>query len=370
MKDEVGDEVSEVEYEVDEVECGMGEVEREVNDVSEVEDEVGEVEDEVECEVEDEMDELEREVDEVEREVECEVDEVEREMGEVELEVDVVEREVDEVEREVECEMDEVEREMGEVELEVDVVEREVEREVDEVSEVEDKVECEVEDEVDELKREVEHEVENLSSVSDCETLSISGSVVQLADQVKSLGVIVDSRLSFDAQISSICKASYFHIKALRKIRSALDMETAKTVACSIVTSRIDYCNSLFYGMTARNFSKPQRIQNTVARIVSGNRRFDHITPVLKELHWLPVRERVDFKIGCMTFKALRNKQPTYLSDVLLRIPFRKSAAARRSFCFAVPTIWNSLKSSTRDATSIGTFKTRLKTELFNSGFH
>ena len=94
-------------------------------------------------------------------------------------------------------------------------------------------------------------------------------------------------------------------------------METAKTVACSIVASRIDYCNSLFYGMTARNFSKLQRIQNTVARIVSGNRRFDHITPVLKELHWLPVRERVDFKIGCMTFKALRNKQPTYLADVL-----------------------------------------------------
>ena len=226
---------------------------------------------------------------------------------------------------------------------------------------------------------------QNLSSISDCETLNISGSVVKLADQVKSLGVIVDSRLSFDAQISSICKASYFHIKALRKIRSALDMETAKAVACSIVTSRIDYCNSLFYGMTARNFSKLQRIQNTVARIVSGIRRFDHITPVLKELHWLPVRERVDFKIGCMTFKALRNKQPTYLADVLhsyvparslrsssmnnLEVPFVRTKIATRAFSVAAPAIWNSLPFTVRSSDTFQTFRKGLKSHLFDRAY-
>ena len=162
-------------------------------------------------------------------------------------------------------------------------------------------------------------------------------------------------------------------------------METAKTVACSIVTSRIDYCNSLFYGMTARNFSKLQRIQNTVARIVSGNRRFDHIKPVLKELHWLPVRERVDFKIGCMTFKALRNKQLTYLADVLhsyvpalslrsssmnnLDVPFVRTKIATVAFSVAAPAIWNSLPFTVRSSDTFQTFRKGLKSHLFDRAY-
>ena len=107
--------------------------------------------------------------------------------------------------------------------------------------------------------------------------------------------------------------------------------------------------------------------------------------PLLKRLHWLPVQQRITFKIALVTFNVRTFEQPSYLHGLLdnytpsrnlrsegqhlLRIPFRKSAAARRSFCFAAPTIWNSLNSSTREATSIGTFKTRLKTELFLSAF-
>ena len=169
----------------------------------------------------------------------------------------------------------------------------------------------------------------NLSSASDCKTLHLSGSDVNLSDHIKSLGVLIDNRLSFEKQISSLCKASYCNIKALRKIRSALDMETAKTVACSIVSTRMDYCNSLLFGTTLRNLSKLQRVQNTLARIVSGRRRFDHISPVLADLHWLPVRERIDYKIGYMTFKTLIFKQPTYLADLL--IPYVPSRNLRSS---------------------------------------
>ena len=158
----------------------------------------------------------------------------------------------------------------------------------------------------------------NLSSASDCKTLHLSGSDVNLSDHIKSLGVLIDNRLSFEKQISSICRASYCNIRALRKIRSALDMETAKTVACSIVSTRMDYCNSLLFGTTLRNLSKLQRVQNTLARVVSGRRRFDHLSPVFADFHWLPVRERIDFKIGYMTFKTLISKQPTYLADLLI----------------------------------------------------
>ena len=158
------------------------------------------------------------------------------------------------------------------------------------------------------------------SSISDTSTLDISGSSVKVTDQIKSLGVYIDSRLSFKKQVSSICRASYSNIKALRKIRSTLDNETANTVACAIVSTRIDYCNSVLIGTTEENLKKLQRVQNSLARVVSGSRRSDHITPltpVLSDLHWLPVRERINFKFGCLAFKSKFLGQPSYLSDLL-----------------------------------------------------
>ena len=147
------------------------------------------------------------------------------------------------------------------------------------------------------------------------------------------------------------------------------------------VTSRLDYCNSLLYGTSKANIGRLQRVQSDLARVVLQAAWNASSKPLLKQLHWLPVQQRIIFKIALVTFNVQIFEQPSYLHSLpdnyipsgnlwsegqhLLRIPFRKSAAARRSFCFASSTIWNSLKSSTRDATSIGTFKTRLKTELF-----
>ena len=95
------------------------------------------------------------------------------------------------------------------------------------------------------------------------------------------------------------CKASYFHIRALRHIRSSLTAEAAKTVATAIVGSRLDYCNSLLAGTSVSNLSRLQLVQNTLARVVAQKSRFDHITPVLSELHWLPVRHRINFQDSC-----------------------------------------------------------------------
>ena len=83
--------------------------------------------------------------------------------------------------------------------------------------------------------------------------------------------MFIDSRLSFDKQVSCICRASYSNIKALRKIRSTLDLETAKTVACAIVSARLNYCNSILYGTSIANINKLQRVHNSLARVVSGS---------------------------------------------------------------------------------------------------
>jgi len=105
--------------------------------------------------------------------------------------------------------------------------------------------------------------------------------------------------------INNVCKACYYHIRLLHHVCQSLLDSVARTVACSIVTSRIDYCNSLYAGMSASNFEKLQRVQNTLARVVLQLRRRDDITPALVQLHWPPVRHRVTFKIATITFNLL-----------------------------------------------------------------
>ena len=98
-------------------------------------------------------------------------------------------------------------------------------------------------------------------------SISVAGSPIRLQLSVKNLGVYLDSKMSFDRQASETCKASYFHIHALRHIRSSLTTEACKTVAAAIVGSRLDYCNSLLAGTSVSNLARLQLIQNTLARL-------------------------------------------------------------------------------------------------------
>ena len=95
--------------------------------------------------------------------------------------------------------------------------------------------------------------------------VSVSGVAIKPAETVKSLGVVLDRRLTFDQQVNNVCQACYFHIRALRHVRCSLPDVVAKTVACSIVSTRLDYCNGLYAGMTSANITKLQRVQNTLA---------------------------------------------------------------------------------------------------------
>ena len=107
------------------------------------------------------------------------------------------------------------------------------------------------------------------------EFISVAGSPIKLQTSIKNLGVYLDSRLSFDKQVSETCKASYFHIRALRHIRSSLTAEAAKTVATAIVGPRLDYCNSLLAGTSVSNLSRLQLVQNTLARVVAQKSRIE-----------------------------------------------------------------------------------------------
>jgi len=213
-------------------------------------------------------------------------------------------------------------------------------------------------------------------------SLIFNGTPLTPTDSARNLGVIFDQDLSMKKHISSICQTSFYHIRQLRQVRSSLDTNSTMILANSLVSTKLDYCNSLFYGLPASSLNRLQRVQNALARVVVPSvKRHHHISPTLKDLHWLPIKQRIDFKIASITFKTLQNRQPTYLFELLtphvpssnlrssnkhlLVTPTITSENGRRAFSFSAPTVWNSLPLHLRSCTSQPIFLSGLKTHLF-----
>jgi len=129
------------------------------------------------------------------------------------------------------------------------------------------------------------------------------------------LGVAFDKHLHFDKHISNFCSSSYFHIRALRHIRPFLDSETSKIIACAIVGSRLDYVNSILTVISSLDIHRLQRVQNSLARVVT--RSTTNTTSDLNSLHWLPIQQRINFKLATLVHRLLHNAGPQYMSSLL-----------------------------------------------------
>ena len=130
--------------------------------------------------------------------------------------------------------------------------------------------------------------------------VSIFGSLIHPVDSVRNLGVWFDAEFSFSEHVKRTCKACFLQMRDLRRIRQYLTAEVAVLVANALVSSRLDYCNPLFRSLSCLNLHKLQSIQNTLARIVTNHRRYAHVTPILKQLHWLPMKYRCMFKTATL----------------------------------------------------------------------
>ena len=126
---------------------------------------------------------------------------------------------------------------------------------------------------------------------------------------------------------SQPCKICFYHIRDFRRIRKYLSPEAAKSVACALVTSHLDYCNSLLYTLPDREIERLQRVQNCLTRVVCKASRFSRSKSLLNFLHWLPVKYRIRFKLCTITFEALLFHQPTYLFNYL--VPLQNSRLLR-----------------------------------------
>ena len=206
------------------------------------------------------------------------------------------------------------------------------------------------------------------------------------SDNVRDLGIIWDSNLSMVAHVNNVCKSAFFHLRSIAKIKKYLPQPVLTQLILYFITSRLDYGNSLLYGCSSSLLHKLQLVQNSAARLISNSRRTEHITPILKDLHWLPVEKRIIFKILLFTYRSVVHcTAPVYLSNLISRYtpsrtlrsgdscqllqPTTRTHFGDISFSASAPKLWNSLPRHLRFSPTLESFKRQLKTYLFDLHF-
>ena len=193
--------------------------------------------------------------------------------------------------------------------------------------------------------------------------------------------------MNMQSHIKNVSRTAMYHLYNISKIKRYLGQSSTEQIIHALVTYRMDYCNSVLVGQSTSALAPLQRVQNAAARLLTNGRKFDHITPALMQLHWLPVKHRLIFKVCLLIFKCLHESAPSYLSDLLdVRIPgrftrsaldssrlscpkTRLSSAGERMFSVAGPRLWNQLGVRLRECRNVESFKTGLKTHLFKQAF-
>lgn len=228
----------------------------------------------------------------------------------------------------------------------------------------------------------------NNRNVTNIASIDIAGKEITVLNEgnVRNLGVFLDSKLCMNDHANKIIQVCQFYMQKIFRIRHLLDNETTKILMSSFVLSRLDYCNAILKSSPAYVINRLQKVQNRAARLVTECRTRDHITPVLENLHWLPVQSRIDFKVLCYAFKCFYKTAPIYLQEIvqiyepkrslrsndkdLFTIPFTKSSICDRAFSKSAPVLWNALPIYIKRSDNINIFKKRLKTHLFQKHFN
>ena len=221
--------------------------------------------------------------------------------------------------------------------------------------------------------------------------ISIGDEKIVPSKDAKNIGFVFDHIMDCKKQISLTCKSGWYHFRNIGRIRHYLDRKSTERLVHAFITSRLDINNSLYVGLPDTLLSKLQRLQNAAARLIVKLPKHSHITPTLMDLHWLPVNQRITFKILLTVFKALNGLSPVYIEELLSTKPVSsrsmrsdnksllvvptatRSATATygdRNFRFVGPSLWNKLPVAIRNCDTIDLFKQHLKTHLFREAFY
>ena len=147
--------------------------------------------------------------------------------------------------------------------------------------------------------------------------IDVSNFKIQPSETVSNIGLTFNRHMSLDQHVTNICKACFFHLCNIAKIREYLSTADTETLVPAFITSKLDSCNSSLYGLPKSMIGRLQNVQNSAAPLITRNKKSDRITPVMKRLHWLPIKQRIVYKILLITYKALNGLAPSYICDML-----------------------------------------------------
>ena len=214
----------------------------------------------------------------------------------------------------------------------------------------------------------------------------INNANIDLCSIATILGFTFDKHMTMNDHVKNVTSSCSMHLRRLRMIKRFLNRSTLECLVHAFVHSKLDYYNSLLYGISNRSRFKLQSIQNQASKLIDGGLKFDHVTPILRKLHWLIVDKRIVFKIAVHVFRCLNGQAPQYLvgkctpkicksinyglrSNELnfLIIPPTRLTTGSRDFPVVGPAVWNSLPWSLRKpGLVLPRFKKDLKTYLFS----
>ena len=220
------------------------------------------------------------------------------------------------------------------------------------------------------------------------ESITSGDTVIKPLESARNLGSWFDDHMRMNVHIGKVCSKAFRGLYNIRQIRKFLTMQSTKTLIHAFVSSHLDYCNTLLFGLPKYQLDRLQKVQNAAARVIFQIAKCDHITPALIDLHRLPVTFRVQFKLLLSVYKSLNNLSSSYIKDILSLKPaanyaLRSSAKSLlfvpkvncsslgdRAFAHAAPVLWNSPPLTIRTSSSLAIFKKQLKTFLFKKAFN
>ena len=217
-----------------------------------------------------------------------------------------------------------------------------------------------------------------------CDFVIINGThfdhkCIRFSDVVKNVGFLLDKNMTLCKQVNKVVSHCYKLLKDIGSIRNTLTKKHTEMLVHSVITNRLDYCNSLYINLDAGNIFKLQKVQNSAARMVERKSRRTSARSIISNLHWLNVRSRVAFKILLLTYKSITNKCSSNLmldfktyncrpnEYLMLDLKFAKTQYGRRTFAYTAPRLWNAIPVEIRSAPTTETFKRALKTFFFSN---
>lgn len=213
-------------------------------------------------------------------------------------------------------------------------------------------------------------------------SLNFLGKSIKPVSSAKDLGVIFDFQLTYDCHITHLVSSCMSKLCQINRVKNSFDSDTLSLIITALVINKLLYCSTVWSNTSSSNLKKLQSVQNFACRIITKTRKFDHITPALRQLNWLPIEQLLLFRDTIMAYKCVNNLAPSYLSKLfckrtelhdhpmrdkdLLNIPLYKTASGQRTFRYRATKIWNDLETNFKHIVTLNDFKKKLKSHMLN----